>query len=151
YWDDVEQSLFFKADEKDGTTLIVEASISHLPQYGAKFAVKPIRHSDLKPAPDLVKVFSRFDDVLHQAGHDLEERYEFLLQIIMLKIYDEQCHKPKNDVMTVQDFSVMNLSDKDVINTCNTALSMSLVLYQKYLVKKIEKTFSIRGDTMRNL
>ena len=150
YFDNVEESLFFK-ETNNGTSSIVDASLSHLPIYGAKFAVKPIRHSDLKAAPDLVKIFKRFDDVLHQAGHDLEERYEFLLQIILLKIYDEQCQRPNNDVMVVQDFSVMTISDEDVVNTCNSALGMSLVLYQKYLLKEIDKTFSIRGDTMRQL
>ena len=53
--------------------------------------------------------------------------------------------------MVVQDFSVMTISDEDVVNTCNSALGMSLVLYQKYLLKEIDKTFSIRGDTMRQL
>lgn len=150
YWDDVEQLLFFK-ESKNGTILIVEASLSHLPMWGVKFAVKPIRYSDLKPAPDLVKIFQRFDDVLHQAGHDLEERYEFLLQIILLKIYDEQLQKPNDEVMIIQDFSAMNIRDDDIIGKCNTALGMSLVLYQKYLFKKIDKIFSIRGDTMRQL
>jgi type I restriction enzyme M protein len=129
----------------------VEASLSHLPQYGAKFAVKPLRYDDLVPAHDLVKIFERFDDLLHQAGHDLEERYEFLLQIILLKIYDEQLHRPKNEIMLIQDFSVMSIGDDDIVSTCNTALSMSLVLYQKYLFKKIDRTFVIRGDTMRAL
>ena len=150
YWDDVEQTLFFKEENK-GTTVIVEASLSHLPQYGAKFAVKPLRYGDLVPAHDLVKIFERFDDLLHQAGHDLEERYEFLLQIILLKIYDEQLHRPKNDIMLIQDFSVTTLTTAKLGNTLHTARSMSLVLYQKYLFKKIDKTFAIRGDTMKAL
>jgi type I restriction enzyme M protein len=94
YWDDVEQSVFYK-EVKSGVTVCREISISHLPNFGSKFAVKPIRHSDLRASPDLVKVFKRFDDILHQAGHDLEERYEVLLQIILIKIYDEQSNKKK--------------------------------------------------------
>jgi hypothetical protein len=72
YWDDVEQAVFYK-EVTAGVTAIREASISHLPRFGSKFAVKPIRHSDLRPSPDLVKIFGRFDNILHQAGHDLEE------------------------------------------------------------------------------
>ena len=150
YWDDIEQSLFFKEDS-DGQIQILEASISHLPTYGSKFKIKPIKYSDLVPAHDLVKIFERFDDILHQAGHDLEERYEILLQIILAKIYDEQGKKQKNDAMTIQDFSVMSLDDKEVLAIFDTALSVSLVLYQKYLFKKIEGAFAVRGDTLREL
>ena len=150
YWDDVEQVIFYK-DVANGTTHLREASLSHLPPYGSKFTVKSIRHSDLRPSNDLVKIFSRFDDVLHQAGHDLEERYDLLLQIILVKIYDEQNKRPKNEVMTIQDFSIMTKSDKDLLSDLNAALQMSLVLYQKHLVKKIDKFIQASADTIKEI
>ena len=149
YWDDIEQSLFFKEVSK-GKTSIHEASLTHLPVFGTAFAVKPIRYGDLAPKHDLVRTFERFDDTLHQAGHDLEERYEFLLQIILLKIYDEQANAPNNSIMVIQDFSTSAADDDTIIKTCNAALSISVGMLQKYIgKKKIEKTFAIRGNTMR--
>jgi type I restriction enzyme M protein len=150
YWDDIEQSLFFKED-KGGQIFFVEVAINHLPNYGAKFKVKPLRFNDLVPAHDLIKIFERFDDLLHQAGHDLEERYEILLQVILAKIYDEKVHAPKNETIVIQDFSVMSLDDDEVVATWDGVLSSSLLLYQKYLLKKIEGSFSIRGDTLKEL
>jgi len=148
YWDDVEQTLFFK-DLRDGVMLILEASLSHLPPFGSRFAVKPIRHRDLRVMSDLVGLFSKFDDILHQAGHDLEERYELLLQVILIKIYDEQLNRPTNGEMILQDFSATTLSDKEILCVCNSALEMSLVLYQKHLGRPIEKQLSARPGALR--
>jgi type I restriction enzyme M protein len=150
YWDDVEQAVFYK-EVTAGLTQVREASLSHLPRFGSSFAVKQIHHSDLRPSHDLVKIFRRFNNVLHQAGHELDERYELLLQIILIKIYDEQGSRLKDSALIIQDFSSMSMSDKDILVELNTALEMSLVLYQKHLVKPIEKKLRAKADTLRNI
>lgn len=150
YWDDVEQTLFFK-DLRDGVMHTLEASLSHLPPFGSKFAVKPIRHGDLRVMSDLVGLFAKFDDILHQTGHDLEDRYELLLQIILVKIYDEQLNRPKNGEMILQDFSVTTLSDKEILCICNGALEMSLVLYQKHLGRPIGKKLAAKPGALRQI
>jgi type I restriction enzyme M protein len=150
YWDDIEQTLLFK-ELRDGVMLLFEASLSHLPPFGSRFAVKPIRHRDLRQMSDLVGLFSKFDDILHQAGNDLEERYELLLQIILIKIYDEQLNRPINGEMVLQDFSITTLSEEEILCVCNSALEMALVLYQKHLGRPIEKELTARPGTLRSI
>jgi type I restriction enzyme M protein len=122
YWDDVEQILFYK-QVTGAKTLIREASITQLPAYGGKLKFRAIHYSDLKSVPDLVKIFSRFDDILHQAGNDLEERYTILLQILLLKIYDEHGRRSTDGRMIIQDFSIMELGDADVQKVFNDGLA----------------------------
>ena len=84
---------------------IKEVSITQLPHSHAyKFKLKLVYYNDLESAPDLVKVFSKFDDVLHQAGYDLEERYDVLLKILLIKIFDENKNRSTNGQMIIQDF-----------------------------------------------
>lgn len=148
YWDDVEQTLFFK--EVEGSkTLIRETSIAQLPPYGGKLKIKAIHYNDLAKRPDLVKTFSRFDDTLHQAGHDLDERYTILLQILLIKIYDEHLNRNTNGRMVLQDFSIMKLADADITKLVNDTLSKSLVLYQTYLPKEIPKKVGTSAATLR--
>lgn len=150
YWDDVEQTLFYK--EVTGTdTFVREASITQLPPYGGKLKFKAIHYKSLRNVTDLVKVFSRFDDVLHQAGHDLEERYTILLQILLVKIYDEHLNRATDGKMILQDFSVMDLPDADVVRIFNEALTNSLVLYQNYLPKKIPVKIASKADFLREI
>ena len=119
--------------------------MAQLPPYGGKFKIRSIRYNDLAKKSDLVKVFSRFDDTLHQAGHDLEERYTILLQILLVKIYDEHLNRPTNGRMVIQDFSVM-APGSDVTEVVDKALGRSLDLYQKYLPKNLNEDRHERGD-----
>lgn len=150
YWDDVEQSLLFK-EVSGGKIEIKEASISQLPSFGTLFKIKPIRYDDLQPAVDLVKVFSKFDDILHQAGHDLEERYDILLKILLVKIFDENKNRSTNGQMIIQDFGVMKVSDTDIIAMMDKALASSLVVYQNHLPKPISAKLKTKGDTIREI
>ena len=150
YCDDVEQSLLFK-EVSSGKVEIKEASISLLPKFGTEFKIKPIRYQDLQPAVDLVKVFSKFDDTLHQAGHDLEERYDILLKILLVKIFDENKNRPTNGQMIIQDFGVMKVPDADITAIMDKALANSLVVYQKYLPKPISPKMKTKGDTIREI
>ena len=78
YWDDVEQSILFK--EVDGANIHTkEASIATLPDFGSALGAKDIHCEDLEPATDLVRRFARLDDVLHQAGHTKDDRYNICL------------------------------------------------------------------------
>ena len=66
----------------------------------------------------------------------LKNAMDFLLQIILLKIYDEQAHAPNNSIMVIQDFSTSAADDDTIIKTCNAALGVSVGMFQKYIGKK---------------
>jgi type I restriction enzyme M protein len=134
YWDDVEQTIFYK--QVNGSIIeSKEASIATLPSFGSPLEAKDIYYSDLEPASDLVKRFSRLDDIIHQAGHSKDDRYAILFQILLTKIFDEQSARPKNGRMVIQDFSIMAGSDADVVGIVEKALGIALTVYGTHLPK----------------
>ncbi|MEX6504694.1 HsdM family class I SAM-dependent methyltransferase [Pseudomonas zhanjiangensis] len=150
YWDDVEQTVFFKEDK--GTHYEPkEASIAMLPAFGSSFGGNDINFSDLKPAFDLVKRFDRLDDTLHQAGHSKDDRYQILFQILLLKVFDEQSQKAKNGRMIIQDFSVHNYLDADVLKIFEDGLGKSLVMYGPLLPKKPSTKIGCTGATLKEV
>lgn len=150
YWDDVEQSLRVK-EAKNGSITIRDASIANLPGPGAKWKYKELTSSDLDKAESLTAVFAKIDDILHQAGHDQDERYSFLLQIIVLKIFDEQSNVGGKKRLIIQDFTDPAISDSDVVRRLQDGLKRSLELYQQYLPVKIRMTFDPSAATLRQV
>lgn len=150
YWDDVEQAIFVKQDK--GTHIdLVEASIAMLPSSGEKFGSQAIYYSDLKPAYDLVTKFAKLDDVLHAAGHSKDDRYQVLFKILLFKIFDEQSQSSKKGKMLLQDFSVGNASDSDVVKAFEDGLASALTVYGPLLPKKPTKKIGCSGDTLRDV
>ncbi|TKC91690.1 SAM-dependent DNA methyltransferase [Trinickia terrae] len=151
YWDDTEQSIFFKR-VKGSSIETKEASIATLPTFGSAFGSKDIFYNDLKPATDLVKRFARLDDVLHQAGHAKDDRYVILFKVLLLKIFDEQSARPKNGRMIIQDFTVNeDISAKDVEKVFNSGLKHALTIYGSLLPKKPTETMGCSGATLREI
>jgi type I restriction enzyme M protein len=150
YWDDSEQSIFFK--RVTGASIdIIEASIATLPIFGTKIGTKDIFYTDLKPVTDLVSRFSRLDDILHQAALPKDDRYEVLFKVLLVKIFDEQKAKAKNDPMLLQDFSVGTMSDADVLKKFEDGLAASLMVYGPLLPRKPTKKIGCSGDTLRQI
>ncbi|WP_454011776.1 HsdM family class I SAM-dependent methyltransferase [Aquamicrobium terrae] len=150
YWDDVEQTIFYK--EMDGTKIRTkEASIASLPQFGSKLTAKDIHYSDLVAATDLVRRFARLDDVLHQAGHTKDDRYDILFKILLLKIFDEQSARPKNGRMIIQDFSIRDIPNADIEGVFEEGLKVALTVYGAHLPKKPSKTIGCNGATLRQI
>lgn len=150
YWDDTDQSIFFK--KVSGASIeTIEASIATLPVFGTKLGTKDILYSDTKPVLDLVSRFSRVDDILHQAGHPKDDRYEILFKVLLIKIFDEQKAKAKNDAMIIQDFSSRTMTDSDVIKCFEDGLAASLTVYGPLLPRKPTKKIGCSGETMRQL
>lgn len=150
YWDDVEQSVFYKV-VSGGVIETKEGSIATLPNFGSPLAAKDIFYNDLKPATDLVKRFARLDDHLHQAGHGKDERYTILFKVLLLKIFDEQSARPKNGRMIIQDFSIRDCSDKDVESIFELGLANALTVYGTNLPKKPSKKMNCTGATLRQV
>ena len=150
YWDDIEQSLFYKRIKgtKQG---IVETSLSYLPNFGEPFDVTKLRYSDLKAPKSLVGLFKSLEDTIHPYVADISIRYKLLLQLLLVKIYDEGANKLKNSPMLIQDFSLFDLTDEQILEIFNKALDKSLNIYQRYLPQKVTETFNISGAALREI
>lgn len=150
YWDDVEQTVFYKTVE-GAEIRTKEASIATLPKFGSKLAAKDIHYTDLVPATDLVRRFARLDDILHQAGHPKDDRYTILFKVLLLKIFDEQNAKPKNGRMIIQDFSAHNVPDTDIETVFEKGFGQALTVYGSHLPKKPTKKIGCNGATLRQI
>lgn len=150
YWDDVEQTVFYK-QVKGSAIETKEASIAMLPSFGSVLSAKDIHYNDLKPATDLVKRFARLDDILHQAGHSKDDRYSILFQILLTKIFDEQSNRPANGRMTIQDFSIREIPDVDVVSIFEKGLGKALTVYGTHLPKNPSKKIACSGSTLREV
>ena len=132
YWDDIEQKVFYKSIQ-GSKQRIIEAPLAYLPDYGSSIEVVKLRYADLRISPNLLDLFKKVEDSLHHYCADRSERYQVLLQILLAKIYDENSHKYVSDTLAIQDFSVLEYSDQEVVEIFDRTLKSSLEIYQFYL------------------
>lgn len=132
YWDDIEQKVFYKSIQGNKQR-IIEAPLAYLPDYGSRIEVVKLRYADLRKSPNLLDLFKKVEDSLHHYCADRSERYQVLLQILLAKIYDENSHKYIPGTLAIQDFSVLEHSDQEIVDIFNETLKNSLERYQLYL------------------
>lgn len=150
YWDDVEQTMLFKT--LNGSNIEVkEASIASLPAFGAPLKVVDIHYTDLEPASDLIRMFARLDDILHQAGHSKDARYNILFKLLLLKIFDETAAEPQNGRMIFQDFAMRETAETDILHILNEGLAQALVVYGTHLPSPPEPDLNCSGETLRQI
>lgn len=150
YWDDVEQRLFYK--QLIGTSIRVhDAPIAFLPPIDSQIQKDSLRYSDLTPSNDLIGLFAKIENSLHSYIADKSARFELLMQLILVKMFDEKASKRLNLPLGVQDFSILNLSDEQVLNHFNDLLKKALNSYQIYLPDKISDKFDIPGSALREV
>jgi len=150
YWDDVEQSVYYK-EVKATKQIVLEAPITYFPDYGAGLEVKKLRYHDLQVTNSLVGLFKNMEDTLHPYIADLSLRYELLLQLLLVKVYDEGANKQKDGVMTIQDYSLFDVTDASLIGIFNDSLTNSLNIYQKYLPNEVSTHFNVSGSAIRQV
>lgn len=150
YWDDIEQKIFYK--KLRGTKQqLIEAPLTYLPEYGNRVSITKLRYNDLETSPNLIQLFKKVEDAIHPYVSDISTRYELILQLLLVKIFDEGANKYGNGIMTLQDFSLFDLSDSDVYERFSETLGKSLNIYQKYLPKTVSETITIPGSLLRNI
>lgn len=95
------------------------------------------RRETAAPTPDdLISVFDRMDEVLHQAGHPREFRYSILFKLLLVKILREQCGRCTAD------------SDAVVLQA---ELESALTLYAPLLPDRASNAFGCSDETLLNL
>lgn len=150
YWDDIEQRLFYKT-LIGNKTKIHETTIAVLPTWGQGLGSTGLKKAGLRPAGNLKKLFERIEDILHAATPEKDRRFEVILQLLLLKIYDEHIHTKPSQEMTVQDFTDSPLTDVQVKKTFEGILEKAVAYYGKYLPRPVPKTLKVGGAMLRDL
>jgi type I restriction enzyme M protein len=150
YWDDVEQRLFYK-ELREGQLVPCEAPITSLPQWGHDYQYKPLRSNDLETT-QLRVLFERIEDRLHSEIASKSVRFRIMLQLLLVKLYDEYVHPVAGkEEMDIQDFTNSPMGDLDVKSRLESILEMALGFYQPYLPETVPTTFQCSGNTLRAL
>lgn len=148
YWDNIEQRVFWQKVEK-GKRVTYEGAINFLPKYGDEIETKPFTYEDLSPADSLIEMFDRVEDILHQASFDHSQRYEIILQIVLVKIFDEHSYAGRQDQpVDIQDYESLGVSPTTALSRFNKILSRAISFYEKHLPNEVSKTLAINGDVL---
>lgn len=155
YWDDIEQRFFYRQMQGKSWT-VHEAPISKIPAWGASVGSTQLSYRDLDAAKDLVRIFDEIEIALHPYIADKVGRYYLIQQLLLAKIHDENRHRieRKQDTpLDFQDFSAAAISDAEVLQRMNAALSKAAGHYNVYLpaTKTIESEFYCPPEVLRNV
>lgn len=66
-------NVFLEKKNEDGKFITYEGPLSFLPIYGHNIEAKPLTFNDTVPSDNLIDVFSRIEDILHQSSFDPEK------------------------------------------------------------------------------
>ncbi len=145
YWDDVERRLFFR-EQVGGELAVRETALANLPQWGQAFQQNPLLSTDLETT-QLRKLFERIENRLHTEVSSKSLRFQIMLQLLLVKLYDEYVHPPaSNDQMDIQDFTSSPLGDQAVKIHLESILNRALQFYQPYLPGKVSDTLECKGS-----
>ena len=150
YWDDVERRLFFR-EQVGGELAVRETALANLPQWGQAFQQKPLLSTDLETT-QLRQLFERIENRLHAEVSSKSRRFEIMLQLLLVKLYDEYVHPaPGIYPMDIQDYTNAPLGDQEVKSHLEGVLNLALRFYQPYLPRTVPRTFGCAGSVLRSL
>ena len=150
YWDDVERRLFFR-EQVGGELVVRETALANLPHWGQAFQQNPLLSTDLETT-QLRQLFERIEDRLHAEVSSKSLRFEIMLQLLLVKLYDEYVHSPaSNEQMDIQDFTNSPLGDQAVKSHLESILQRALLFYQPYLPGKLPRTLGCTASVLRSL
>jgi len=150
YWDDIQQRLFYK-QLKGNSETIIEVPIAYIPKFGEAVHKDSLKYSDLVASPDLIGLFQKVEISLHHYVADKAERFQILMQLLLVKMYDEKSHKRTNEPLGLQDYTVINATDEQLLANFNLLLQKSLNNYQRYLPKPVPEKLSVPAQALREI
>lgn len=110
YWDNIDKRVFW-IDIKDNIKEIKEGPITFLPRFGNTIKTIPLTFDTIEPCDSLLDVFSKIEDILHQASFAPEKRYEIILQLLLAKIFDEHAFETRpTEALEFQDYVSLGCS-----------------------------------------
>ena len=148
YWDNVIQRVYWQKYSRNKRE-VKEGPLSFLPRFGNKINVRELTIGDLKESEALATLFSRIEDILHQATVDGDKRYETILQLVLAKLFDEHAReKEQNTPLEIQDFVALETDLVLVKKKMDSLLIKSVNSYQHYLPKQIPRSFDVKPRTL---
>jgi len=149
YWDDVEQRFFYRTLEQK-IAQIHEAPISKLPRWGQGVISTALTYGDLRTPQELLKVFDEIEVELHPHVADKAKRYAILLQLLLVKIDDENRHvRAPTAALDLQDFSEAAVADAVVVAKMDELLGRALQHYQHHLPEPIATRIQAPPEAIR--
>lgn len=143
YWDNVEQRVFWSTVE-NRKRAVHEGPLALLPKYGNKVEVKSLMYDDLLDPDSLIDVYSRVENILHQAAVDLDRRYETILKLLLAKIYDEHASSAKKKrVLVFQDYEAIGITDVAARLSLKGLLEDAIGFYEQHLPKPVSVLFDL--------
>lgn len=149
YWDDIEQRLFYRTI-KGTKTLIHETSAALLPRWGQTLGVPRLKLVDLRTT-NLLDLFRRIEDRMHAQLADKDKRFVVMLQLLLLKLYDEHTHRRPNLEMDLQDLADAPLADVDVVQLFEKMLARAVGFYGHYLPSAVPVKMNLTGAMLRDI
>jgi type I restriction enzyme M protein len=149
YWDDTEQRLFYRS-LKGTKTLTHETSAVLLPRWGQQLGVVRLTVSDLRPT-NLLELFIKIEDRLHPEVPDKSRRFVIMLQLILLKLFDEHTHHQPSQEVDVQDFTDAPAGDADIVKVFEKLLAKAVAFYGRYLPDPVPTKFGLTGSMLRTV
>lgn len=151
YWDNIEQRIFWQEKGK-GKRITKEGPLSFLPSFGEPIQSKPITFASTVPSDSLINIFSRIEDILHQASFDHEKRYEIILQLLLTKIFDEHAYETRpNEPLGVQDYAAIGINSELAFNKFAKIVERAISYYEKHLPNKVSKNLYIPSETLADI
>ncbi len=150
YWDNVDQRVFWTTREK-GKRVVHEGALALLPKYGRDIKLKPLSFNDTKATDNLIGLFDRIADLLHQTSVDLDQRFSVMLQLILTKLYDEHLHEGKpSEELEIQDYATLGYTPSNALKTFNAIVTKAVRHYQMHLPRNVDQTLptKVTGDTL---
>ena len=148
YWDNIDRRIFW-IEHNNNEKQIKEGPLSFLPRYGTRLKAVPLTFSTIHPSNSLIDVFSRIEDILHQASFSPEERYEIILQLMLAKIFDEHKYEVNKDKpLEIQDYLSLGSTKETASKKIGDVVKQAVDFYSHHLPKKISKSLSISPDTL---
>ena len=148
YWDNLDKRVFWM-EINNGVKEIKEGPISFLPKFGLTIETTPLTFNTIEPVDSLIDVFTRIEDILHQAAFSPEKRYEIILQLLLAKIFDEHAFETRGDQpLDIQDYRSLGTSADMTKKKIADVVKRAVQFYSKHLPNKISDSLPLSGDTL---
>lgn len=149
YWDDTEQRLFYRSI-KGTKTVIHETSAALLPRWGQSLGVPRLTKADLRTT-NLLELFKKIEDRLHSEVPDKSRRFVIMLQLILLKLFDEHSHSQPTQELDLQDFVDAPLGNDDVTKHFAKMLGKAVKFYGRYLPDEVPAKIGLSAAMLRSI
>ena len=148
YWDNIERRVFW-SEYSDGVRETKEGPLSFVPKFGFSVKTTPLTFATIEPTESLIDIFSRIENVLHQASFSPEKRYEIILQLLLTKIFDEHAYEARPDSpLEIQDYRSLGTSPEVTTKKVSDVIKRAISFYGKHLPNKISDKLLIPVDVL---